>query len=108
MFKLLIAATIAVLVAIKAPTAEAQFYDGNKLHRICSDDYAACLHYVLGIIDQVRTTVANLQSFADAIPDKGAKEAFGIATGIINFCPPASATAGQLTDVVTRYLRNKP
>ena len=67
----------------------AQFYDGNSLYQVCDqrgNNYSSgvCGGYVIGTIDTYLLT----KSYP--------------------LCLPTNATAGQLTDVVIRYLETRP
>jgi len=72
-------------IAVAAAAAQAEFWDGNKLYeRLTSEvsfNQGAALGYVMGVAD---TTL-----------------------GVLH-CAPATATAGQLQDMVTQHLRVYP
>ena len=74
-------------------TAQAGYLDGNTLNEQCSSNDASiqnlCGFYVAGVIDSVEST-------------KG--------KGILgwNFCVPVGVTIGQLTGIMSNWLRNNP
>lgn len=87
-----------LLIAMAIPTgvAEAQFENGNTLFERCSvaegdalfyQQRAACRSYILGALDDF--------SLEMEIAHKPR-------------CVPQNATAGQITDVVVKYLRDNP
>ena len=73
-----------ILAALCAGTAHAEFRDGNKLlsdMRGTEIDRVFAIGYVLGVADSVRS---------------------------VTFCPPANVSAGQLNDLVRKYLEGNP
>ena len=80
----LLAAAAALLMAT---TAQAGFYDGAKLHELCSDrDRAICMGYAAGLVD----TLLQSEPWANAI------------------CPPPNVKLGSVTDIIARELANHP
>jgi len=79
-------AAIAGIAALSTP-AHAEWMDGNQLHDTCSTtaplDRATCLSYVIGVLDGLR--------YLSQPP-----------------VTPKGATAGQLRDVVAKYLTDHP
>jgi hypothetical protein len=67
-------------------SASAQFINGNKLHEMCITDKASALNYSMGV--------------ADAHTFHRKKDPL--------FCLPESATAGQVLDVLCKYLADRP
>lgn len=76
---------LALLVALCATAAHAEFWDGNKLlnHIKAESLYrqGVALGYVMGVHDTMQG---------------------------VNHCPPPNAQAGQLLDMVENYLNNVP
>lgn len=65
------------------------FLTGNDLLARCETNRSACINYVLGVSDA-------LSFFEDA----GASKSF--------ICTTTNVTAGQMTDVVIKYLKDNP
>lgn len=80
-------AALAVGIAALPATAQAEWMDGNQLHDVCMTtaplDRATCLSYVIGVLDGMR--------FLPQPP-----------------ITPKAATAGQIRDVVGKYLADNP
>ena len=92
-------ALLGVMMAAFFPcsVANASFNTGNDLYAKCSavkseatyyQDSAYCLAYVIGIVDAFEFNE-------------------GVKSGL-KLCVPGGVTAGQLRDIVVRYLQNKP
>lgn len=81
-----IAALAVAIAALPAP-AQAEWMDGNQLHDTCATpapmDRAMCLSYVIGVLDGMRY-----------LPQPPVT--------------PKGATAGQIRDVVAKYLTDNP
>ena len=81
--------TVALAVAAAAlpAPAQAEWMDGNQLHDACATavplDRATCLSYVIGVLDGMRY-----------LPQPPVT--------------PKGATAGQIRDVVAKYLTDNP
>lgn len=77
-------AKLFLCAALLAGTAYAEFWDGNKLlSRLRGDagDQAVAIGYIMGVSDAGHNAT---------------------------HCPPNNATAGQMEDIVKRYLNNNP
>lgn len=76
---------IFTMLALFTGSAHADFYTGNKLKSLCnSQNYvesSVCIGYTVGITD----------SFSGYL-----------------FCPPAEVTAGQLVEMVKKYMNENP
>jgi hypothetical protein len=78
------------------PTSgERPYYDGNKLFSDCTEkdpvSDGLCSGYIIGVFDSHAAYLALLPY------------------GAINlFCPPQGAAAGQVRDIVVRYLETHP
>lgn len=74
-----------LIAAVLATSAQAAFYDGNKLLSRLQDrsgtNYLAALNYVMGVSDAFHG---------------------------VTHCAPETVTAGQITDMVQRHLENLP
>lgn len=81
--------SIALVAGIAAlpTTAHAEWMDGNELHETCTTpaplDRAMCLSYIIGVLDGLRYLPLPLVT-------------------------PKGATAGQVRDVVAKYLTDHP
>jgi hypothetical protein len=93
----IIAPFLFILLMLISRTADAQFYDGNKLFDVCTANRAdstydskwgECVGYV--------TAIADLLLYG-GVPALG-----------WNACVPAGATIGQIRDVVIQYLYQHP
>jgi hypothetical protein len=65
------------------------FYDGNKLYTACQYDQTECVAYAIGVLD-TEVTIRALLHLAK------------------QYCLPPNATAGQIGDIVAKYLRDYP
>jgi hypothetical protein len=76
---------IALILALVAGSAHAEFMDGNRLlDKIVSNSYyeqGSAMGYIMGVAD--------------------------MGLGVIH-CAPANVTAGQLQDMIRNYLTNTP
>lgn len=77
--------------------ANADFIDGNNLYERCQSSRTSALNYILGIVDAQEFQSSILKAQGNTHPNAGKI-----------FCIPDAATAGQLTDVVCKYLADKP
>ena len=87
------AVVLAIAPALISPRASAEFYTGNKLYEYCkaaeSFGGGVCGGYVVGVL-------------------AGVEFVEGATKGVQTICIPDSATAGQVRDVVVRYLDAHP
>lgn len=78
---------LAAGIATLPTAAHAEWMDGNELHETCSTaaplDRAMCLSYIIGVLDGLRYLPQPLVT-------------------------PKGATAGQVRDVVAKYLTDHP
>jgi hypothetical protein len=87
----LFAAIIASIAAVSTPAAAGNFVTGNDLLRYCQDSQAGlfktCVGYVLGVVDTLE----------DQRADNHVRE-----------CVPKGVEAGQIVDVVVKFLHDYP
>lgn len=100
----LMVGALLALAWINVPSANAAFYDGNDLYKICEPTAArtsSCAVYIMGAADivmQMRHTLSG-DGNSMILPSTGKSCPFEI---------PIGATGSQLADVVTNYLRDHP
>lgn len=75
--------------------ADAQYMDGNMLMEQCTAKKAGCVAYIIGVVDAQQSQDETVDSITAP-----AKKQF--------ICRPSNVTGGQLMDVVTKHLTERP
>lgn len=83
------------LVAFTVPVA-AQFYDGNRLHELCSSTPAFAAGFVSGVIDREWLSATGVTDTGKPLSE------------VKSFCLPSTVTVTQVRDVVCKALDETP
>lgn len=99
--------TLTLAFLVWAMPAFSDTMSGNEFHKDCQGSKTFIWGYVAGVTDKAALD----RAFADDVPAADAERSQKIKDLILitrPYCQPQNVTLEQATDVVCKYLRNKP
>ncbi|MGR9413677.1 Rap1a/Tai family immunity protein [Rhizobium leguminosarum] len=104
-------AILAAAVLLAASSAQAEFYDGNKIYPLCEGNKSLIGTYIAGWLDKRGSDYNSFMTAESVLSDSAKRQAFnGVLHEIdANICiPPGQISLGQMVDVLCKHLTEHP